>query len=118
VSLAVFRFVEALSKALHPCHLHADLIWRMARGWESKSVEEQQNGAATSVLHAKPVSPQQNALRRRREGIELSRERVRRELEIAQNPLHQKVLQEALAHLERELATLEKKTVERESSHV
>ena len=48
----------------------------MSRGWESKSVEEQQNQAAAS----KPVAAENNAeaaeLQRQRQALELQRERI------------------------------------------
>ena len=79
----------------------------MARGWESKSVEEQQSQAAANPSPGKRrLSPEEAASRREREGILLSRKRVVRQLEDTQNPNHRKMLQEALTELDAQLARL------------
>lgn len=80
----------------------------MARGWESKSVEEQQAQAAAGQSRpARPLSPDQIAHRREREGLLLSRTRVLQQLQAAHNPSHRKMLQDALAELESRLARLD-----------
>jgi hypothetical protein len=79
----------------------------MARGWESKSVEEQQAEAPATFAEMKEaLSPDQAAKQRQREGLRLSRERVLQELESAQNPRHLKMLKDALADLEAKLTLL------------
>jgi len=78
----------------------------MARGWESKSVEAQID-AAENHRGASPEnapSPEQLELIRKRETIVLSRTRVVRELESAQNPRYRAVLNKALADLEAQLS--------------
>ena len=79
----------------------------MARGWESKSVEEQQAAAVASRTppHA-PLSPQQAARQQQQEGLRLSISRTLRQLERAQNPAHREMLEAALADLEKRLASL------------
>jgi len=76
----------------------------MARGWESKSVEDQQ--AAAAADKAKPKTQltidqikQQHLI----QGLELSRHRIQQQLLSAQNPLHREMLQRALADLENQL---------------
>jgi hypothetical protein len=82
--------------------------FRVARGWESKSVEEQQTEAASSPpLPAKPLlTPGQIASQRRRQGLILSRRHILQQLDVSQNPRHREILQNALADLEAQLALL------------
>ncbi len=47
----------------------------MARGWESKSVEEQQAAASTQVESKQRLTPEQAARKQQRDAIELSRRR-------------------------------------------
>ena len=76
---------------------------RMARGWESKSVEQQQEEAATSKSLAARLTPEQAAREKRRQGLLLSRQRVLQQLEAASNPRHRQMLQAALADLDTQL---------------
>ncbi|HVN03483.1 MAG TPA: hypothetical protein VMT86_03635 [Bryobacteraceae bacterium] len=81
----------------------------MARGWESKAVESQIESAAGSIHSAQDeqVSPQELELLRKKEGLELSRTRVLRELEASQNPRYRSMMQKALADLNSQLSRLE-----------
>lgn len=79
----------------------------MARGWESKSVEAQIDEAENhrgAILENAPP-PEMLELIRKRETIVLSRTRVVRELQAAQNPRYKAVLNKALADLEAQLST-------------
>jgi len=79
----------------------------MARGWESKSVEEQQAEATPTFAEMKQaLSPDQAAKQRQREGLRLSRKRVLQELQSAQNPRRRKMLEDALADLDAKLTLL------------
>jgi hypothetical protein len=79
----------------------------MARGWESKSVEEQQGAVAESAKPAKaPMTAEQIAKQKRRDGLNLSRKRVLNQLQNAHNPSHRKMLEQALADLDIELKNL------------
>jgi hypothetical protein len=78
----------------------------MARGWESKSVEEQQAAAATKVESKQRLTPQEAAQKQARKAITLSKKRVLKELESVQNPRHRKMLEGALADLDSQLARL------------
>jgi hypothetical protein len=81
--------------------------FKVARGWESKSVEEQQAEAASTPARQKPpLTPEQSAQQRERQGLVLSRKRVLQQLEAAQNPRHRKMLQDALADLDAQLTRL------------
>jgi hypothetical protein len=76
----------------------------MARGWESKSVEQQQEDAAHDKEKKKaPISEEQIAEEKRREGIELSRQHILQQLQVACNPRHRQMLEAALAELARKL---------------
>ena len=78
----------------------------MARGWESKSVEEQ-IGAADAKKEARnkqPLTASEIERRRRREGLLLDRVRILRQLEGARNERYRALLQLTLEHLEAELA--------------
>jgi hypothetical protein len=79
----------------------------MARGWESKSVEEQQAEAVNQRSTRKPpVSSETAARQRQKQGLTLSRNRVLQQLELAQNPTHRQMLEKALADLDAQLEHL------------
>jgi hypothetical protein len=78
----------------------------MARGWESKSVEEQQSAANTQVESKQRLTPEQAARQQQREAIELSRRRVVQQLDEVQNPRHRQMLETALAELDERLTRL------------
>jgi len=80
----------------------------MARGWESKSVEAQIDmaDAARAAVAAKALSPEDITELRKKETLNLSRTRVIREMESAQNPRYKAVLTKALADLEAQLKNL------------
>ncbi|MGA9812483.1 MAG: hypothetical protein WBQ64_06890 [Terriglobales bacterium] len=78
----------------------------MARGWESKSVEEQQSAATTEVASKQRLTPEEAALKQAREAIDLSRRRVAQQLQSAQNPRHRQMLESALSELEARRARL------------
>jgi len=77
----------------------------VARGWESKSVEAQQaeveHGAKQERVR---MSPAQAAAFRQREGLRLSRARLRQQMEAVTSPRRRQMLQDALAELDRKLA--------------
>lgn len=79
----------------------------MARGWESKSVEDQVEQSQTKKDKKKGyLSPLQLENRRRREVLKLSRARVERELQSSQNPRYREQLSRALADLDAQIAEL------------
>jgi septal ring factor EnvC (AmiA/AmiB activator) len=82
----------------------------MARGWESKSVESQQEerGArASEQRDATPLTPEERARRERLSSLELSRTRTLDQLERATSQAHRAMLKRTLLALEREIAELE-----------
>ena len=82
----------------------------MARGWESKSVEEQIDMAEPRrrkrIVPVKPQPVDAFDLIRKRESLLLSRTRVMQELNSAQNPRYRELLGKALADLDANLAKL------------
>jgi len=77
----------------------------MARGWESKAVEQQQEEAASRKSARAPKTAEQIAEEQRRQSIELSRQRILQQLQVACNPRHRQMLETALADLEARLGT-------------
>jgi hypothetical protein len=76
----------------------------MARGWESKSVEAQQDEAREkSATHRPAMSPEEAANWRKTEGLRLMRQTVLQQLKASTNPRHRKLLEDALADLEEKL---------------
>jgi hypothetical protein len=78
----------------------------MARGWESKSVEQQQAAASTKGESKQRLTTQQVANKQQEEAIQLSRRRVLQQLESAQNPRHRQMLESALSELDARLARM------------
>ena len=75
----------------------------MARGWESKSIESQQDEARADRGPRKTAETVHDP---RRQTIELARARVMADLERATQPAHLQMLQGALGDLENQLASL------------
>jgi|HubBroStandDraft_1064217.scaffolds.fasta_scaffold181456_2 hypothetical protein len=79
----------------------------MARGWESKSVEAQQDEAASRSTPEKPRLTREAADRlRERENLRLSLRRVSEQLESSHNPHRRAMLEQARADLERKMQEL------------
>jgi hypothetical protein len=77
----------------------------MARGWESKSVEQQQEEAISEPARkAEPLTPEQVGRRRRLATLELSRKRILHQLEAATHARHREMLAAALADLDAQIA--------------
>jgi hypothetical protein len=76
----------------------------MARGWESKSVEQQQAEMAESHKPPRPpLSPEEQQRDRKRQGLVLSRKRLMQQLEAATNSRHRQMLAQAIAEVDRQL---------------
>jgi hypothetical protein len=78
----------------------------MARGWESKSVEEQQAVAVTTPPAKIPLTPDQIAKQWQVQGLLLSRQRVLQQLQSVENSRHREMLESALSDLDTRLARL------------
>ena len=81
----------------------------MARGWESKSVESQQDLIREEhKSHRQALSEEAKKVQRERDGLLLSRTRVLQQIEASTNEQYTKVLREALEELEQKIAILER----------
>jgi hypothetical protein len=78
----------------------------MARGWESKAIESQQEEAARERKPVRPLTPAQRADAERRRTLELTRTRAAADLDRATSPAHRRMLEEALKALDLQLAAL------------
>ena len=81
----------------------------MARGWESKAVEDQIEEASKRALKksaADDLTPEQRARLDRLESLRLSRARTLTQLERAIRPAHREMLQGTLRALEAEIDEL------------
>ncbi len=80
----------------------------MARGWDSKAVEEQIEAANTDKeTPRQQLDVEQAARRRERQNLELARKRLIHRMEGApENPAYVKLLQDALGELDGRLAKL------------
>ena len=81
----------------------------MARGWESKSVEDQVAAAeAAREARAKPhLSGRERELLERKQSLLLSRAQVRARLSSATNENYRNQLERALQHLDAQLEELQ-----------
>ena len=80
----------------------------MARGWESKSVEEQISAkeADRKTQKKAPLAADETQLRSKREGLVLSRTRTIAALESAKDERYRAILRTALADLEKQISEL------------
>ena len=84
----------------------------MARGWESKDVEDQiesaeQHRGKQESLHRDPEEVRRE---RERASIELTRTRVMADLAAATHPRYREQLEAALRHLDQQLASFSSRT--------
>jgi hypothetical protein len=78
----------------------------MARGWESKSVEEQQSAASVQAESKQRLTPQEAARKQQEDAINLSRRRILQQLQSVQNTRHRQMLESALSDLDAQLTHL------------
>lgn len=83
----------------------------MARGWESKSIEEQQAersaGTANGRSGKKRLTAEQQAVQRQRDLLGLSRTRILKRLAEPHPTSQKQQLERALVHLEAQLKQLQ-----------
>jgi hypothetical protein len=80
----------------------------VARGWESKSVEEQQAAANDTSAKPKPrLTSEQKVAECRKEGLRLSRSRIIQQIDAATNPRYREILTQALANLDDQIRALD-----------
>jgi hypothetical protein len=102
----VYDDVEGRARAISS---RFDIMAGMARGWESKSVEEQieaRNSEAQETEKPK-LNQKQRELQARKESLMLSRKRTVAMLESARNQGFRELQQKTLEHLDAEIAALE-----------
>ena len=80
----------------------------MARGWESKSVEDQIEEARRSqgVSEGRVQSPEAKERERKIESLKLERSRLTEQLNRARSESHQRMIRQSLEAIEKEIATL------------
>ena len=80
----------------------------MARGWESKAVEEQRENAAE--IHPRKSrlasSPEERERMRKREELRLARKRIAADLASARHSRHRELLERTLADLDERIRAL------------
>ena len=79
----------------------------MARGWESKAVEAQQDAALENQRGPAPISDEEIRRRTERATLMLARTRALSDLQQACAPAHRAMLEQAIADLDRRLKALE-----------
>ena len=78
----------------------------MARGWESKAIEAQQDAAAAPRQKGPAVTPAEAARNAERATLMLARTRALADLQMACAPVHRAMLEQAIADLDERLAEL------------
>jgi hypothetical protein len=76
----------------------------MARGFESKQVEFQQEEAARGRTVKPGLTAEEKTRRHKRQSLELARARAVADLSQATNPAHRRMLEQAIASLDEQLA--------------
>jgi hypothetical protein len=80
----------------------------MARGWESKSIEQQQADALAERSSARPrLSSAQQKLNRQRENLLLARKRLLDQLQASTRPERRGMLQQSIAELDHQLSSFD-----------
>lgn len=79
----------------------------MARGWESKSVEAQQDEAAARTEPGKPrLTREEAAQRREKENLQLALRSTLEQLARSRDDRHKAMLEQAVADLKRKLGEM------------
>lgn len=79
----------------------------MARGWESKAVEAQQDAAQAARNKGVRLTAEGAARNAERATLMLARTRALADLQVACAPAHKAMLEQAIADLDRRLAAIE-----------
>ena len=97
-----------MSKGMPDLGRVAPILESVARGFESKDVEQQQQEAEERRAAAKrvAVSAELAEVERKRDGLQLQRTRILREIESSSNERHRKTLESGLAYLDEQLGGL------------
>jgi hypothetical protein len=78
----------------------------VARGWESKSVEQQQDDARSASKPQRRLTAEQKETESRRQGLKLSRSRILEQIQSAGNPRYRAILEQALTEVDAQLNQL------------
>lgn len=78
----------------------------MARGFDSKFVEAQQQDALSAQSLRPAMTPEQQARDAQRQSLELARARAQADLERATAPAHRRMLEQAIAALDDQLSKI------------
>ena len=80
----------------------------MARGWESKSVEDQveEQMRAKQQASTVPLSPEAIELKQKRETLLLQRSRLLEQMQNARSEAHRQMLERSLQAIDAELAAM------------
>jgi hypothetical protein len=80
----------------------------VARGWESKGVEDQvaEAEAAREALARPTLTPEERERRQREASLRLTRARLLESIDAARDARHRELLERSLAHIDGELAAL------------
>jgi hypothetical protein len=78
----------------------------MARGWESKSIEAQQDQAARDRTRRPAMTDAQLAVEDKRRTLSLTKARAVDDLSRAVNPKHRRMLEQAIAAIDEQLTEL------------
>lgn len=78
----------------------------VARGWESKSVELQQDDARSTAEPQRSLTSEQRKIESQKEGLKLSRSRILAQLQSAANPRYRKILEQELAVVNEQISQL------------
>jgi hypothetical protein len=86
----------------------------MARGWESKSIEQQQADAFDERGAARPhLSAAEQKRNRQRDSLLLARKGLTAQLDAAQSSRHREMLKQSLAELDKQLTSFDSLTAAR-----
>jgi hypothetical protein len=78
----------------------------MARGWESKSIEAQQEEASRGRVKGPAMTEAQRVTAERRKALQLTRARAEADLARATAPAHRRMLEQALEAIDQQIASL------------
>jgi hypothetical protein len=78
----------------------------MARGWESKSIEAQQDEASTRTPIGPPIAREDAERRAQVATLTLARAKAEGDLRVATVDAHRKMLESAIADLDQRIASL------------
>ena|ERR1700704_5904529 len=84
-------------------------LWSMARGWESKSVEAQQDAAPDRRSKAAKISAEESARLAERATLSLARTTALADLQAACAAAHRSMLEQAILDLDRRIAALDRR---------